>query len=164
MQPTPYPGWRPATAQRAGFSRARPPRRSPAAHGRAKRLPCRPRPVLERGGGAGGGGVLPAPTPPPPRGPPRRARAGETTALSPAPCARTGWRVGWGWPAPRHSLTLVRAVGEQAKRTLAYHHLSAVAQVGRRSATTRYARFICQRPCPAAAGGSSSRPLRSGVG
>src|SRR3972149_1746991 len=29
-----------------------------------------------------------------------RARAGETTALSPAPCARTGWRVGWGWAWP----------------------------------------------------------------
>src|SRR3972149_2058793 len=75
-----------------------------------------------------------------------RARAGETTALSPAPCARTGWRVGWGWPAPRHSLTLVRAVGEQAKRTLVYHHLSAGAQVGRRSATTPYTRFIFHRP------------------
>src|SRR3972149_6293363 len=89
-----------------------------------------------------------------------RARAGETTALSPAPCARTGWRVGWGWPAPRHSLTLVRAVGEQAKRTLVYHHLSAVAQVGRRSATTRYTRFICQRPFPAATWGASSHLIR----
>src|SRR3972149_2925666 len=90
-----------------------------------------------------------------------RARAGETTALSPAPCARTGCCAGRSWPAPRHSLTLVRAVGEQAKRTLVYHHLSAGAQVGGRCATTRYTRFICQRPCPAAAGGSSRRPIRS---
>src|SRR3972149_9818426 len=36
-----------------------------------------------------------------------RARAGETTALSPAPCARTGWRVGWGWGGPPPSLPLL---------------------------------------------------------